>query len=326
MSDKHGPVDGRRPAKLTPIGLVVVLLVTFFAWLATASPAAASNGKPANHDSYYVTNAGLTSGDEDEMYDDGVGKGEGAAQGETEPFYLDFGDQISSKETDLVYPGEDVTYADIEMQAENFMTGWQYGVDSESNSGADLELGIGTNNSYTTDTEAWGTDWAAVVNNIATWASGNGFTDVIVYGANDIESWGTRSDAEAWVNGFDGHDLLYWDYGSADGCTLGSGDQGCSGSGWTYYWYWWMSWGNSAATAVPEIYYPNQGQQWADISRYGIDYQSSGPIDWIAPLDEYPVCMTTNDSQQAWDDLKNDSGVSPEFSMGIEYEDGYIGC
>lgn len=278
-------------------------------------PAAASNDKPPTHDSYYVTSASTSW-----MYNRGKQLGEDMQTAGITAVVLDFGGQNGSNTgTKTVQTYIHLSYGTVKALAENFAQGFWVGTGSNTN--ALLKLGIGTNNSYYSVNNAGGSAWASVVSQVKTWVS-NHAGQVDVLGANDIESWGARSDAESWVNGFSGHGDLYFNYGSADGCpTSSSSDASCSaGVGWTRYWYWWMSWGASPALSTPEIYFSVQADQWGAINSYK-------HISFDAPLDERAVCSSTLGAQDAWNDLKAaDGGQNPPYSMSIRYENGHTGC
>jgi hypothetical protein len=141
-----------------------------------------------------------------------------------------------------------------------------------------LTLNIGTNNSGSTPTGKLGAIWGSVIS----WVANHAWSDDIVQGANDVESWGTYAAFNNWEwgdstgSGYAASKLMLVNFGSADGCPTfwTNGDYPCS-SGFTTKHEYYASWGWSPNLAQPQIYYDgcdgyaNQPVQWADISAWG---------------------------------------------------------
>jgi len=241
---------------------------------------------------------------------------------------LDFGEQYYSDGSGgvLLLSGIQISNAQVQAVTEAFARG--YWICTGNDSTSTLYLAIGINN-YGNATSASGTTWG---NNVAAAQAYNksmGYTSqVVMFGANDIESWCpsncvSPSAVISWVNGFSSVSggYKYFDFGSADGCPqYSSNNGGCNGA-WNQYYYWYLSWGATAALALPEIYYPAQAQQWAMISLYGAQYRSA-PVYMQGPMDEYDLDNTTLTASQAWNDLwtdlNNNSATAQSLSFSVE--------
>ncbi len=224
---------------------------------------------------------------------------------------LDFGAQTTDGSTSI----ETVTFASltnfqIRDLAQEFALGYVRG------GGFNLYLGIGTNNSRSPDQGtygAYGTMWnTTVVTPIRSWMSAQGYNKWIqVEGANDIESWSGSGPGvhptDDWAYGYsNAGGSVYYDFGSADGCPLGTYDNrtGCA-YGYAQADYYGLSWGVPAAYAVPEIYYYCTYCEWAMISGYGQYYTSTGGIYFTGPLDDHYLDSSAYIPSDAWSLLWN---------------------
>lgn len=314
----------KRRAGFAPAWLAMMVMIALAAAVVNSTAANASNGKPPSITSYYVT-TNDSSASQLKMYNLGYSHGQNIDNDAAESVVLDFGGQNGNGGTLTADTAVTLTFGQVENLATNFAEGFYEG--TGSNTSAILELGVGTNNSYEGVTTGGGSNWQSVVD--ATTTDVKPYkSQVIVYGANDIESWynpntgnyTSREDTQDWVDGFAPD--IYFNYGSADNCpTSGSGDHSCDTPGdWTKYWYWWMSYGSAGGLATPEIYTLTFAEQWGSINSYK-------HIDFTGPWDDHPACSSHYDDQTAWDKLKTyDGGQSPQYSLQVEYENGHSGC
>lgn len=297
---------------------VLGLVLTLSALVLVAMPsetASASNGKPTTRTSYYITTSSTST-----AYDHGCNHGAAAAIGEEQVVILDFGGQNSGNTGTLAFGSAgSLTYATIRSIAEQFAFG--FWVCTAANTTATVQVALGTNNSVSTPTNAQGTSWASQVNSVQSWINTHA-GQAIAYGADDIEpGFGTYPPMYDWVTGFSGHNALFYNFGSADGCpqTTHTNSPACN-NGWTQYREWYVSWGVSSGLVIPEIFYNAQANQWEQISLYGSTVRGAG-ISFSGPGDEYQLDPTTNTAQEAWDDLKaaTGQGLMP-FSLQINRE------
>lgn len=175
------------------------------------------------------------------------------------------GVRLSATKTDL-------TYAELVTALQGYLDGFG------ARSGTTVV--VATNNDATYSTSN-GTDWTVY----AATARGNDWrtkvldqlrpgTGVTLAGGNDIEAgfYSTVDQALAWEQAFlsAGSRLLYFT-GSADGCPTGWGATGTCNYGWTQSQMYALAGGTDPTRirALPQIYYPAQAVQWADIDEVG---------------------------------------------------------
>lgn len=313
-------------------GLVAVTLLT-------AAPALAVPARPHTTASYYVTHLsadGTTATSTNtSMYSIGCSEGtydreNSAASRET---VLDFGQQSSSGTSAEIFDtnGTYASSSKIQVMAEQFAYG--YWTCTESDVSAQLYLDIGTStHGYTGSTQ--GTAWGNIVNAINSKLGTLGVSSqVLAQGANDMElAWASYSSTLAWGQAYSNTTHgLYLDYGDAEGCPSNGvkyNDHGCI-SGWTQYRVFEIAYGLPDAIVSPEIYCepssPLNANQWAAISWYGANYQSS-EISYIAPWDEGSLDSSTDSYVDAWNQLWNSSNAfgvatTPQYSITVTYED-----
>ena len=263
----------------------------------TTVTTASQTTKPSTDWSFYVTSMNSTTastlGCNQGAYD--------AAHGNTNSTVtLDFGGQNSGNTgTLLTFSNTSVTYAQIESYAENFAYNY-WSCTGSNDRTSQLMLALGTNNSAYYVNSAGGAAWAGVVNTVINYLNANGYGQVVVWGASDIElAWDTYADTADWVAGYTSHTAaMYVDYGDAGGCP----PYGSCGNGWTQTDVYNVAWGSSQAQAEPEIYYSSQAQEWGNISN------TVGRILFWAPMDEYDLAGSTLTASQAWSALGCDVG------------------
>jgi hypothetical protein len=315
----------------TRIGSAILLVAALLgiAILGIASPALAATGPPAyNPTSYYATDANTST-----AYSLGCDQGDAdATSGLNSAVILDFFGQNSALTgTDEDFGDVFISNASIEAMAENFAEG--YYVCTGSDTSTVDTLGIGTNNDGPANTQAGGQVWGNIVNAVTSWLGTNGVGQVIAYGADDIEDWGTSGNTapgptDNWVSGFASKGDLYFNYGGAVGCPGNVDDNAACSDSWDQYNYWYLSWGDPAAFATPEIYYnvppgtPINAEQWGEISDYGAAYQSDGIV-FTAPFSQHERDSDSLTAAQAWDDLETYSGQS-DFSYNMVISASYI--
>jgi hypothetical protein len=224
--------------------------------------------------SHYIRNlTGAAAGDVTAMHNIGCSDKEAGSS----LVLLDIGAQSITSPLSAGSPGVALTGTSPVMrltygQLVTALNGYLDGYASCSGSAGSATIAIGTSNDGTWSTYAGskrGTDWAnLVVDAVAT------HTGITVVGADDIEStFGTRqaSDALAWEKAYlaaTSAGLIF--NGSADGCpaTYGAPQTTCA-SGWTQVQYYTLAHNGSRIRALPQIYYPDQAIQWANIDLAG---------------------------------------------------------
>ncbi len=256
----------------------------------------------------------LDTTDTNTIYQLGCNQGSAdAADNHNSLVILDFGGQDNAN-SGTAYPGQSTviwSYATDENLAEVFAWGYYKCAANANDSDTVLSLVVGTNNSFDSVNYGGGQGWGNVVSAVGSYISNSVEADqVVVYGGNDIESWGSASGTLAWAAGFQANapGYSYIDYGSADGCptTISSPPGPCSNN-WNQYDYWDVSWGNGIGEAAPEIYNTNgdQATQWALISAYGANNENNYIAAFESVLDEYDLNSGTNTPAQAWTDMWN---------------------
>lgn len=243
---------------------------------------------------------------------------------------LDFGGQDGALTGSVLINGTPISKKEIEDSAEGFIAGYNICSYQAGDMGNLLFLGIGTNNSATNGSAA-GTAWHTIVSDIDAWANSGASSDpnvTLVLGANDMEpGFGAVAATRAWADAYGNYlGADYYDFGSADGCPTSAPDPGaspngsCSG-GWTQDDEWYLSYGNYTGEPVPEIYFPDMGNQWAAISQYG-KANKDWDLAFSGPLEEHPLDSSTDDAATAYYDLSTSlSQFGVDTSMdGIVYE------
>lgn len=240
---------------------------------------------------------------------------------------LDFGGQYADGSgTKPVAGPAELSNAGIEELAENYALGWYLCTGTDRSTV--LTLGVGTNNSLADVTTAGGVAWADVVATVA--AAEAALTNrVVVDGADDIETeFSAPAAALDWAAGYSaaGTGSDYLDYGDAGGCPESTRNNGACNNGWNQYDVWQVSWGEPAALPLPEIYYPGNAAQWAQISRYGTTVLDGAAIDFTGDLSEYAADPTTLNPDQSWAALAATLNTPPATTQtsltDIHYETG----
>lgn len=272
----------------------------------TSQDTLAIQSKPAINRSYY-----MTSGRTD------IANRLGCAQGRADRsdhqlshVILDFGAQAGNG-SGAFFPGSStfISNGQIERAVEAFAQGYSSCVGRTSR--VTLGLDIGTNNSGSVSF-ANGQRWARLVRAVRSFDSAHHLSaHVIVFGANDIESWcgnsGCASPSQAiqWARGYHSGGVgNFVNFGSLDGCPPAGG---CSGR-WTQADYWSVS-NRSVAWVVPQIYNQvgTQASQWESLDLFSVQHHHSALV-FLGPLDQHdiqPGCCpgTNNTAQQAWNQL-----------------------
>jgi len=228
----------------------------------------------ADTTSYYERNANPRA-----LYHQGAQAGKAGAQGIV---ILDFGrpaDDGVSYGT-MSFSGTFVPFASMALGVESYIRGYYRYAPSYTN----LNVGVGTNNSCgpgqpcgtvlscgcpdePSDFVAWGAQWALLVEQAGGWAralrADNGFTDdVHVVAADDAEPAydpgyeNTYEVLAGYAETVGGTFPTMVDYGSADADF------------WTEAELFQVAYGFRPDVPMPQIYYPNQAAQWADLMSY----------------------------------------------------------
>jgi len=268
----------------------------------------AIQSKPPTARSYYITSGSTARA-----------SSLGCSQGRADRFdhalshvILDFGAQAGNG-SGTFFPGSRtfISNGQIERVVEAFSQGYSNCVGRTNR--VTLGLDIGTNNSAGGVSFANGRIWARLVRAVRSFNGAHRLSaHVIIFGANDIESWcGNRgcaspSQAIQWTRGYHSGGVgNYVNFGSLDGCPPSGG---CNG-GWTYFDYWSVS-NTSVAWVVPEIYNQagTQATQWELLDLYSVQHHRSA-LFFLGPSDQFdilgPHCCpgTNNTAQQAWNQL-----------------------
>lgn len=216
-----------------------------------------------------------------------------------------------------------VSLSDVENAVKSYIQGYYNCTGSDNDS--QMMVAIGTNNygSMNTGTTnqssrrnsmyTFGQKWADMVNNIYTWAAGQGYTSqVSVAGAIDIEwggddyditpTWNTAYITRGWVDGFKANSRnvhIFFNFGACSGCnstySTSTTPNWAYRDEWTISDVWYVSWGASPAYAVPEIYL-NSGvnaKQWQTLSEYAARIKGL-KIDFSGPMTQYQACIQRN--------------------------------
>jgi hypothetical protein len=199
-------------------------------------------------------------------------------------------------------------------------------------------IAVATSNSaadWTSYTAAQrGSDWATKVLNLLPNGGTNGFVGPQVVGAFDAEpDFGTThlSDAQGWETAFlsnathqtmhgasaiaSGAKLIFT--GSADGCPAAFGTTTGCNNGWTPAALYSLAHNGTQILALPQIYVPNQANQWANI-----DHVGGGGMIFAGSLTQHAACVavpagcTSMTASQGWTALHSAlTGVSSAVTL-----------
>jgi hypothetical protein len=248
-----------------------------------------------------------------------------AAQHASSEVILDFGGQQPNANdgTEMVGNVGALSTSQIAAIGEAFAMGYWDGTTRADNTTV-LRLAIGTNNSFYSVTFGGGQIWSVLVAQIAGWVVAQGYgSQIVVVGANDIESWGDSPSTVAWVRGFNSEGGKFINFGSADGCPPAG--SACN-RGWTQQDYYYVSWGNPSAVAAPEIYYEANALQWQAISQWGA-LNGGTAISFEGPLDEGGTFSACSSGRQpftataAWGCLSSALGADGRTAVTMTYSD-----
>ncbi|MGH2509560.1 MAG: hypothetical protein ACRDHZ_19455 [Ktedonobacteraceae bacterium] len=304
--------------------LSMCVLLGMFTSTQNAPKAFALQARPPADWSFYITSTSTST-----AYTFGCDQGRADASFSppiNSEVVLDFGGQLSDGSGALATNGLTISNSQIEAVTEAFAQGYWDCTGSDSTSV--LHLAIGTNNSFFDVSFAGGQTWVNEVATIQSFITAKGWnSQIVMLGANDIEpGFGDASNAIAWAQGFASvSGFPYLNYGSADGCPQSSAENGSCINGWNQFDVWYVSWGSGPAIPAPEIYFLTQSRQWAMISLYGAQAQSSlGAVLMQGPWDEHDLDTTTLTSTQAWDalwtDLNNNAATAQDMPFAMEIQ------
>jgi hypothetical protein len=239
--------------------------------------------------------------------------------------YLHFGAQNSATQVYLVI-NQYINLTAVEGIAESFMDGYRFC----TNGTEFLTLSLAVNNDGSAVGTATGNAWGNVVTTVFNYLVAKGYGNYMeVEGGCDCESWSgphaTGSVAMTWLQGFNAtnpNSLLFFNWGSADGCP----PSGTCLNGWSQDDYYYISWEYSIAEAGgPQIYSTScaEANQWQQISLWGVLHHSTGRIPFQSAQDEYDRNSGTNTATQAYNcllfALNSDSRTSvSDLSYSVE--------
>jgi hypothetical protein len=311
----------RRKAVLSAIALI---LASAFASLHTGITAHAAQAEPADDASFYVNTTSQST-----LYALGHNQGVFDAQHNvSSQVFLDFGGQYQDNSgTKGPLGSPNFSYGQIESLSEFFAWGYWQGTGTDLTTV--LTLAIGTNNGNWV-AQNLGVSWGQVVQTVSNWVHTAGYQrQVIIDGANDIETWGgaRAADVLQWEAGYaQGTSLPYLNFGSADGCpqyTDNNGGCGGTSGDWNQYNYWYLSWGAPPAQSLPEIYNNAQKNQWVQIDRYGHDYQRD-TINFSGPLNDYYRDSSSFTPAQSWGSMQGGLLYYPYLNAYMPYQDTVV--
>jgi hypothetical protein len=209
-----------------------------------------------------------------------------------------------------------LTTSQISNLAKDFIRGYAF---CRQSSSYRLLIGLGTSNG-TIDgrSAAWlrnhGKAWAAMVDQLAAWAT-RFYPMTQVYAAWDAEpSWSTYGKAHEWMYGYDilypSRRALYANF-SADGCPTASATNGACDNGWNQAAVWHLAWEHDPSLTIPQIYATNgvNARQWQLIDEWATHNRGDGIL-FYGVLTQAGACRqvggcpgTNNTPHSAWDQL-----------------------
>lgn len=207
-----------------------------------------------------------------------------------------------------------IPVSDIASLAEDFASGYYNSLGS--NQSLHARIVIATSNSGDKVTYSHGQAWGQMVNAVASWTLGQGYSgQVDIAGGSDIEpGFNGPATTRAWVDGYSSVAARsLYDLGDAAGCRQ-SGTTASAGNcnnGWTQEDVWYVSWGSNPSRPLPEIYRRDgaMAAQWASVSLYG--YLAHGEnVTMAGALTQAEACQqngcdqsTRNTPAQGWHQL-----------------------
>lgn len=234
---------------------------------------------------------------------------------------LDFGEPYySGAEGTYTYGNAFASDSDIVNAAEGFLDGfWNC-----SGSAPQLRLAIGSSNYGSHTGTSAGQAWGDAVNSLNSYISSKGYgSQEYARGAFDAEpGWDTEfTRTSSWVDGYNAttKSPLY-DFGSADDCPYGGFSGNCDG--WGQHGLWYISWGNTDAYPVPEIYQNSMAQQWYTESVYSSTSESNGRLGFLGTMTQYAACGcggSTYTPAQGFDTLQNLLNGDSRTSYNMSY-------
>ena len=209
---------------------------------------------------------------------------------------------------------------------ENFGNGFLAGVGSDETPYTTVILGTSNDGSYmdsNASAEDIGKDFANEVNDLNTWNVnyGNIYQLAFAGGIDAEQSYNAYGPTSYWATGWsDNTDGYYYaEYGSASGCPENYTIGGCNDS-WTQTDIYDLSWGNSYAYPVPQIYNDATALEWGTIAAE-ID-AGTNPMWFLGPMDQHQACADKDDSCSGTDDTANEAFDQLYEAEGQDY--GYI--
>lgn len=315
----------KKKSLLLSLGLALSLVIPSLGAKEEVAEAATA---PPHSISYYMDTINTTT-----LYNMGyaLGRDELNRSGSrTMMVFLAFGGQTSTYGGSL-WGAADASTSQIAAAAQEFSHGFWVGTGSDT--GSKIKLSIGTNNSYTVNYTA-GQKWAQMINNIGAYNASKGYSSqVLIYGANDMEmSYDTASNTKAWVNGYDSVDNYpYYNYGDAGGCITsttytGTTNPTCN-NGWTLADVFYISWGAPPAQVVPEIYNTTgaNARQWKNVKKYGVVSKGKSMI-ISGTMTQYGACLqnggcsgTNNTPSQGWTQMYDALNSDSQTAQGLSW-------
>lgn len=238
---------------------------------------------------------------------------------------------VGSSQGASLYGNPDATVAQIETAAKQFVQGYR---DCAINAPQIILIIATTNDDSDPErvTSAHGAAWADLVDAVATWTSGQGYTALVnVQGGSDIEpGFNSVADSRAWVDGYESvNNRAMWNLGSADGCPQsGNGTvNGSCNNGWKQLDVLYVSWLLPSAVPLPQIYTNNSSvaKQWRYIKLYGVVSQSR-TMTLQGSLTQWNACQEVgcasdidNTPSQGWQQLFDQLNADARTAQSLSW-------
>ncbi len=277
--------------------------------LQVTQPAAQAITEP-HHDPFYYVQT-LNSPGDYTNYGKALGQQIAAGAAGSSLVVLDFGEQTRTGAAGtgtytvrLVRGGGYYTRAQIQPIATNFANGFVTGLAGHAGT---LNLGLAINNAADTSGNFFASDtgnearaWSHFVLQVKAALSSTVLAHVSLSGGINAEiGWNSGTVTRAWADAFDASDnLSYYAVDDSSGCPKNDRTNCVSGGqSWKLDDAYYVAWRATGALTYPEIYDPDpatgtsaSAQQWANMSRYGVNQYAGGYIYFEGALSQRVAC------------------------------------
>ena len=239
---------------------------------------------------------------------------------------------VNGKYGASLFSGPDSATTKIASAAKEFVRGYYECSDDWAPTATYIYVAFSTSNYGSRVSFAHGAAWANMIDDIAAYADGNGYsTKVHVRGGSDMEpSWNSDTITRSWVDGYAStYTKLLYNVGSADGCpqTGTGGTDGSCNNGWKQSDVFYVSWGADPSVPVPEIYATSgaNAKQWQKIKLYGVVSEDRTMIivgsltQWNACRETGPCNGTDNEPSEGWQQLYDQLNSDVKTAQGLSF-------